>query len=101
MRHEASGATADLPADAPRPETAGDIMTTDIVSVPVGTCVRDVALLLLEKRISAVPVLAADQRLVGMVSEGDLARSQRRRSDCAARLVAGAAERWSAPGRTS
>jgi hypothetical protein len=48
MRHEASGATADLPADAPRPETAGDIMTTDIVSVPVGTCVRDVALLLLE-----------------------------------------------------
>ena len=33
---------------------------------------RDVALLLLEKRISAVPVLAADQQLVGMVSENDL-----------------------------
>ena len=33
---------------------------------------RDVAILLLEKRISAVPVLAADQQLVGMVSEGDL-----------------------------
>lgn len=32
----------------------------------------DVALLLLEKRISAIPVLAPDQRVVGMVSEGDL-----------------------------
>ncbi len=47
-------------------------MTIDIASVPVGTSVRDVALLLLEKRISAVPVLADDQQLVGMVSEGDL-----------------------------
>jgi len=46
-------------------------MTTDIVSVPVGASVRDVALLLLEKRISAIPVLA-DQKLVGMISEGDL-----------------------------
>jgi predicted transcriptional regulator len=34
--------------------------------------VRDVARLLLEKRISAVPVLGADQQLLGMVSEGDL-----------------------------
>jgi len=47
-------------------------MTTDIVSVAIGTSVRDVALLLLEKRISAVPVLGADQQLLGMVSEGDL-----------------------------
>ena len=47
-------------------------MTTDIVSVPIGTRVGDVALLLVEKRISAVPVLAADRQLVGIVSEGDL-----------------------------
>ena len=40
--------------------------------MPIGTSVRDVALLLLEKRISAVPVLGADQQLLGMVSEGDL-----------------------------
>jgi CBS domain-containing protein len=33
---------------------------------------RDVAILLLEKRISAVPVLAANLELLGMVSEGDL-----------------------------
>jgi CBS domain-containing protein len=72
VRHEASSTKADLPAVAPSQETAGDIMTTAIVSVPVGTSVRDVALLLLEKRISAIPVLAADQQLVGIVSEGDL-----------------------------
>ena len=61
-----------MPAVAAITETAGEIMTTEIVSVPVGTSVRDVALLLLEKRISAVPVLAADGQLAGMVSEGDL-----------------------------
>jgi CBS domain-containing protein len=72
MTQEASSAKADLPAAAASPETAGDIMSTNIVSVSVGASVRDVALLLLEKRISAVPVLAADQQLVGMVSEGDL-----------------------------
>jgi len=72
MRHKASGVEADRPAVTPSPETAGDVMTTDIVSVPVSGTVRDVAVLLLEKRISAVPVLAADQQLVGMVSEGDL-----------------------------
>ena len=41
-------------------------------SVLAGTSVRDVAILLLEKRISAVPVLAGNLQLLGMVSEGDL-----------------------------
>ena len=52
--------------------TAGDVMTKDVVSVPVGTSVRDVAMLMLEKRISAIPVLAANLQLAGMVSDGDL-----------------------------
>ncbi len=47
-------------------------MTRDVVSASVGTSVRDVAMHMLEKRISAMPVLAADLQLVGMVSEGDL-----------------------------
>ena len=38
----------------------------------VGTSVRDVAILMLEKRISAIPVLAVNLQLAGMVSEGDL-----------------------------
>jgi CBS domain-containing protein len=73
MTHESSGATAKQAAVAPNLETAGDLMTTAIISVAIGTSVRDVARLLLEKRISAVPVLSADrQHLLGMVSEGDL-----------------------------
>ena len=72
MTHELSNAKAEQPAVTPSLETAGDLMTTAIVSVAIGTSVRDVALLLLEKRISAVPVLGADQQLLGMVSEGDL-----------------------------
>lgn len=47
-------------------------MTTDVVSVRVGTSVRDVAAMLHQRGISAVPVLAADLELVGIVSEGDL-----------------------------
>ena len=67
MRHE-----TDRPAVVETPNTAGEIMTKSVVSVLVGTSVRDVAILLLEKRISAVPVLAANLQLLGMVSEGDL-----------------------------
>ena len=47
-------------------------MTRDVVSVSVGVSVRDVAMLMLEKGISAIPVLAANLQLAGMVSEGDL-----------------------------
>jgi CBS domain-containing protein len=72
MTHELSSAKAQQPSVAANLETAGDLMTTAIVSVAIGTSVRDVARLLLEKRISAVPVLGADQQLLGMVSEGDL-----------------------------
>ena len=67
MRHELS-----RQAVLETPSTAGEIMTKDVVSVLVGSSVRDVAILLLEKRISAVPVLAANLELLGMVSEGDL-----------------------------
>jgi CBS domain-containing protein len=72
MTNASPNAKADRPSATPSAETAADIMTTDIVSVPVGTNVRDVALVMLENRISGVPVLGADQRLLGMVSEGDL-----------------------------
>jgi CBS domain-containing protein len=72
VRHEALHTDADQPAAPSNPKTAADIMTVGIISVLVGTSVRDVAQLLFEKRISAIPVLAADHQLVGMVSEGDL-----------------------------
>ncbi len=51
---------------------AQQIMTTPVVTVGPDTGLRDAAALLLEHRITAVPVLDADGELVGMVSEGDL-----------------------------
>lgn len=50
---------------------AGDVMTADVVTVTPETSVRDVARIMLERRISGVPVVE-NGRLVGLVSEGDL-----------------------------
>ncbi len=72
VRHEVPSPKTGRPAVVGTPDSAGEIMTKDVVSVLVGTSVRDVAILLLEKHISAIPVLAANLQLVGMVSEGDL-----------------------------
>jgi CBS domain-containing protein len=50
---------------------AKDIMTSPVISVAPDTPVREIAKLLYERRISAVPVLE-EGRLVGIVSEADL-----------------------------
>ncbi len=50
---------------------AKDIMTTPVISVGPDTPVSEIAGLLFERRISALPVLE-EGRLVGMVSEADL-----------------------------
>lgn len=53
---------------------AKDVMTTNVISVTEDATVSEIANLLLEKRISGVPVLDADGMLIGLVSEGDLIR---------------------------
>jgi CBS domain-containing protein len=53
---------------------AADLMTTNVVTVGAQTPVHEIATLLLTRRISAVPVVNQDHRLVGIVSEGDLMR---------------------------
>lgn len=53
---------------------AKDVMTKTLVTVKPETHVRDVANLMLDKRISAVPVMDEDGTLLGIVSEGDLMR---------------------------
>ncbi len=53
---------------------ARDVMTTKVVTVRPDTRVEQIAALLLERRISGVPVVDADGRLVGIVTEGDLMR---------------------------
>jgi CBS domain containing-hemolysin-like protein len=51
---------------------AQDVMTTTVVSVGPGQGTREVARILRDKGISAVPVIDDDGRPLGMVSEGDL-----------------------------
>jgi CBS domain-containing protein len=53
---------------------AKDVMTTKVISVSAEREVSEIAKLLIEKRISAVPVVDSDQRVLGIVSEGDLIR---------------------------
>jgi CBS domain-containing protein len=52
---------------------AKDIMTTRVITIAPDTTIREIATLLLERRISGVPVVDHG-RVVGIVSEGDLLR---------------------------
>jgi CBS domain-containing protein len=51
---------------------ARQIMTAPVVTVRSETTVREAATLLLDRRITAAPVLDAGGELIGIVSEGDL-----------------------------
>jgi CBS domain-containing protein len=53
---------------------AADIMTTDVVTVAENATAKDAAALMLRHRVSALPVVDASGKLVGIVSEGDLMR---------------------------
>ena len=48
-----------------------DVMTKDVITVVPHTSLKDAARILLEQRISGLPVVDADQRLVGIVTEAD------------------------------
>src|SRR5690606_14904125 len=52
---------------------AKDVMTTAVITVQPDTTVQEIARLMLECRVSAVPVVE-NRNLVGIVSEGDLMR---------------------------
>src|SRR5579862_8287394 len=51
---------------------ARDVMTSAVVSAAADTPVRDIAQLLLQNHISAIPILDQSGAPIGMVSEGDL-----------------------------
>jgi len=55
---------------------AKDIMTTSVVTISPDDSVEDIAKLLVQSGISAVPVVDAGDALLGLVSEGDLMRRQ-------------------------
>ena len=58
---------------------AGDLMTSPAVAAAAGTPVREVARLMLDRSVGAVPVLDDSSVAIGMVSDGDLLR--RRQDD--------------------
>ena len=53
---------------------AKDVMTVDVVSVSPDHSVRHAARIMLDHRISGLPVIDDDGRVVGIVTEGDLMR---------------------------
>lgn len=53
---------------------AADVMISKVITVGPDAQLEDVAQTLLAHRISAMPVVAADGKLVGIISEGDLMR---------------------------
>lgn len=63
---------------------AADIMSKPVITVTPDTAVREAAALLAGHAISALPVLDGE-RLVGILSEGDLVRRHEIGTDCALR----------------
>ena len=51
---------------------AKDIMTRDVITVGPKATVREIAEILVEHKISGLPVVDGEGRVLGMVSEGDL-----------------------------
>jgi len=71
---------------------AADVMVSTVITVGPECSVQDLAEILLENRVSAVPVVSNGGDLVGIVSEGDLIRrtemdTERRRSRWLALLI--------------
>lgn len=57
---------------------ARDIMTTEVATVTPDTTVEDLARLLMDKNISGAPVVDSEGRLLGIVTEHDLIKKERR-----------------------
>ena len=72
---------------------ARDVMVSPVISVKPSCTVKEVAKTLLERRISAVPVVDDAGKLVGIVSEGDLMAPGGDRDPAATLLVAARAYR--------
>lgn len=53
---------------------AQDVMTTKVTTIEAGATVREAARRMLERRVSALPVVDDRGRVIGVVSEGDLVR---------------------------
>ena len=53
---------------------ARDVMTTWVATIEASATVREAAKLMADRKVSALPVLDQEDRMIGIVSEGDLVR---------------------------
>ena len=82
-RHESAEAPAAAAETPAGPRRSGrwqvrDVMTTSVISVRRQTSYRQIAQLLHDRHLTALPVLDADGSVAGVVSEADLLRKQER-----------------------
>ena len=66
---------------------AADVMGVNVVTAKPGWSVQQVAMAMLDKGISGLPVIDQDDRLCGIVSLGDLSRETE--SDAASQALEG------------
>ncbi|MFF4037654.1 CBS domain-containing protein [Streptomyces sp. NPDC001816] len=64
-----------------RHDKVGSVMTTEVVRAGYGTPFKEVARLLAEHRISGLPVVDEDERVIGVLSETDLISRQAQAPD--------------------
>lgn len=66
---------------------AADVMSRPVVTVSPAMPVRSAMVLLVENQFGALPVVSEDDRLLGVVSEGDLLRAGMRGADVGATVA--------------
>jgi CBS domain-containing protein len=55
-----------------------DVMTTDVVTADKATSYKQIARIMTEQKVNAVPVLTKDRQVAGIVSEADVLRKEER-----------------------
>lgn len=56
----------------PRTTQVSEVMTTEVIAATPATLLQELRVTMMERRIRHVPVLDAGQRLIGLISIGDL-----------------------------
>ena len=69
--------------------TVGDVMTRKVVAVDAFAPFKDIVRMMQEFRVSAIPVVDEDDRIMGIVSEGDLILKEDPELEGGARLFEG------------
>ncbi|WP_225101712.1 CBS domain-containing protein [Streptomyces sp. CoH27] len=70
------------------PTKVGAVMTDDVVTARYGTPFKEVVRLLRQHRISGLPVIDEDDKIIGVISETDLMRRQARPPEPGGHLAA-------------